>query len=347
MPQVEVLIRIRNNDGSGLAYSTFSIGEPITSVLLNEVAPIELVQDFGEMFVFSIHEQFPTIRSDAIPGDLHVTSREGTPIRRQAGGHGPITPETLTTVRREIEGYRPLRSTTIIPDIQVDLSGIDFAELETRLLALGHLPVVSMETAAHNDIEELYQNPEPPQGESPASRRIRQALRAGVGEEQGLERNQTGFVSNINFWDNANQTLLDLYGAGCVSRQTLLEAFGLTETSTRQELEEALSRLSPNPEPQEGRHLGAILDDAAYVPPTPGTYAPQIIGDSHLARDLRGRHQARIESFQAIYGGDSYRSSGVEPPFQPGPHPRVKIEGPKPPENRTAIPTRYQRKSVI
>jgi hypothetical protein len=273
---------------------------------MDQATSIGLAQNLAGLFATSIQEQFPNISSYATPEDLQPTSMEtrGTPIRRRY----PTNIEDLARIRIEIQAAN---------QGQVHVLPTHWVAPESPQI----LPEVSMGSAVN--------------GAPPASRRIRQALRAVVGE--GPEDQRSG----------RTRSMVDQYRSRNLSRQSLLEAFGLSETSTRQELEEGVpSRLPLALEPPRGRQaLGVMLDDAAEFE---GPYTrPVILGDSHLAQDVRDRSQARIEGFQAIYGGDQYRSLGVEPPFQPRIQPRARVKEPKPPEDRTSIPTRYQRKPVI
>jgi len=373
MPRVEVIIRVLNDDRSTLAQSTFQIGEAATRVLTEEVSPMELAQDLGEIFTTSIHEQFPSIGFNTLLGELHVTPSPALPEsfreifqRRLAPFvRRPLTPEIRAAIQREIEAFRAeypdqmVVPPSVDPNARVDLLEVDFAEMEMRLLDLGNHPDVSMAAAVHDAIEELYQAPEIPQGDSPASRRIRQALRAVVGEGPVDQR------------PDRIRSVVDLYGVGHVSRRTLLETLGLNESSTRQELEEALSRIPQNPVPDRytmpappdesrrpqinafreiltevlgdpgpqpdplpqdqvrgQRTVGAMLDDAADFGLSP--LVP--ISDRHIADPPTPRQHVALEHFRAIYGGD--------------PRPRTR-KGPKPPEDRTTIPTRYRRKPVI
>ena len=128
MPLVEVIVRVYNDDRSVQAMSTFQLSEPATNELLNEVSPIELTQDLGELFVASIHEQFPNVGFDALPGDLQVHSSEvrGTPIRRRDGIQS--NPIPFEEFRHEMDGYRETNQTPVIPpDARVQLSEVDFS----------------------------------------------------------------------------------------------------------------------------------------------------------------------------------------------------------------------------
>lgn len=335
MPRVQVVIQVLDDEGSRVARSAFFIGENATSVLLEEAAPVELAQDLGEIFTTSLHEQFPTLGFQTLSGELHVTSspelpeslreilhRRLTPFARR-----PVSPETLAAVRQEIEAFRAEYPGQLVippsedPNAQIDLSGIDFAEMEAQLLARGHFPAVSMGTAVHDPLEAIFQAPAPPDESNPVSRRIRGALRAVVGSE-GEDT------------DQRLRALTSLSQLGAISRRTLLEAAGLNENSTRQELEEALGRQnqdSPPQDPIRGRMaLGVMIDDAAHF----DVASPVFTSDRHVADPPTPRQAVALEHFRAIYGGD------------PGSRP-TRSSGTAPPKDRSVIPTRYHRKPVI
>lgn len=348
MPRVEVLIRVLDDEGAGIARSTFSIGDNATTVLTEQVSPVELVQDLGEIFVTSLQDQFPNIGFQVLPGELHVTSRLELPeslrenLQRRLApfARHPDTPEIRAAVRREIEAFRAEYPEQMVvppsmdPNAQIDLSGIDFAGMEYRLIARGIRPEVSMGTGmldpheADPHFEDPFQAPAPPNESNPVSRRIRGALRAVVGEQM----------------DERTRMLTHLSERGMVSRRTLLEYFGLTEDSTRQELEEALGRQNqapPPPDPVRGRlTVGAMLDDAAHF--DAGT--PVFASDRHVADPPTDRQSVALEHFRTIYGGDPVSRPATQRNFQ-----RVvrAKKGSPPPEDRTTIPTRYHRKPVI
>ena len=346
MPRVEVTIRVLNDDRSNLAQSTFQIGDTVTRMLTEEVSPLELVQDLGEILSTSIRDQFPIIGDSAAPEDLHVTSRPGLPesfrevIRRRLASFAgqPATPEVRAAIQREIEAFRTeypdqmVLPPSVEPNALVDLSETDFSRMESRLLALGHRPEVSMGTSvgdppyAPEDFEGLFQVPEPPEESNPVSRRIRQALRQVVDGE-------------VEAMDSRTRILSQLQQQGAVSRRTLLAHLGLSETSTQEELEETLRHLPQDQDRIRGQNtVNVMLDDDA-------PFGHQmILGDTNLfsrAPENRSRSQGILESFREIYGGDFHVASiaGVEP------SPRIRV--PLPPEDRTDIPTRYQRKPVI
>jgi hypothetical protein len=250
----------------------------------------------------------------------------------------PVSPETLAA---EYPGQLVVPPSED-PNAQVDLSGIDFAEIEARLFSRGHSPAVSMGTAVHDSLEGIFQAPAPPDESNPVSRRIRGALRAVVGSEgEGEDRGRR------------LQALFRLSELGAVSRRTLLEAAGLDENAAQEELEEAIRRAQPPQDPIRGRQtLGVVFDDAAHF----DVEAPVFDSDRHISDPPTPRQAVALEHFRAIYGGDPgpqpAMSSGIEPPFQSRhsrtrTRARAKVSSPEPPKDRSAIPTRYNRKPVI
>ena len=294
------------------------------------------------MLVDALEARNPNIGFAAMPGDLHVEFAwdmgVSEAIRARLTRHvgRPMSPEVRGEVRQDLEDFFNSipGSTPVVPEVNM---AADYAELERRVLS-GTASAVSIGTAAHNALEEMYQVPEPPREDNPVSRRIRAALNEVVGGEL---HSRTSMLNN-------------LYEQGRVSRRTLLLHLGLPETSTQEELNEAIRRETqapPSPEPDRIRgrqQFNAILDDSAHFRATPETPLPQILGDTHLTEPPSVRQQAAIQHFQTIYGGDPVRSSEIEPPFQQTPTRRARPKrGPKPPEDRTHIPTRYNRKPVI
>lgn len=74
MPRVQVVVQVLDDDGSRVARSSFFIERGATEVLLEEVTPVELARDLGEVFASSFREQYPGVGFDTLPGEPQVRS---------------------------------------------------------------------------------------------------------------------------------------------------------------------------------------------------------------------------------------------------------------------------------
>lgn len=325
MPRVRVVIQVLNDDESMVAESGFFIGENETSVLLEEVFPEELAQDLREIFTASLHEQYPN------PGFENLSSPEPSELFRELlyirlahFNQRPNTPETRAAIQRELEAFRAeYPEQTVLPPSE-DLNAWVQSDGTEFRLTWAHVLNPPYGSPHHS------QAPASPDESNPVSWRVRDALREVVGERLPEHTQLLNHLSEQGMLSEQRM----------VSRRTLLAHFGLTPTSTRQELEEALGRqnqVQPPPDPVRGGHSIEVMQDPAahfYV----GT--PVFPSDRHVD-DPPTDHQniALGRLVHAVYGGDPYRRS-----FPP--EDRTK-RGPPPPEDRTTIPTRYRRKPVI
>lgn len=377
MPRVDVFVRVRNDVGEDTAVSDFSIGPEIINEL--QVDPGELARYLIGIFrdtailapsivdIASDHQDAVTpIRSWSVDRISGGSLRDV--LRRLDVADRPQSASLREVLRRQLSAGPMLPGVGMV-DLPESRQPID---LQRYAQALRHdIPEVTI-----NDIRrciEMLRSQET----DPNARAETPSF--PVEFEGQFVSDEGQFIPEPSM-ERLSSQLRERASRTAAVRRASLEAIAAQlrgDTPHPDVIEEARSvaaeaRFQPEPPPRGRTQHAVIFDDVAHFPGDTPTEeeSPRREGWIDLHSEvpisqlqLPDRNSMRLEAFRQAYGGARALTSGIEPVPSPtgriiGSRARVaQNEGrvarpsvPKPPaipEDRTAIPTRYQRKPVI